>query len=46
MGALANMYIGVKKYCKSNSVVINIDTDDSLIGTFTFQIVNAIYQDP
>jgi hypothetical protein len=46
MGALANMYIGVKKYCPSNSIVVNVDSDDALIGAQTFNILNAIYQNP
>lgn len=46
MGALANMYIGVKKYCPQSSVVVNVDSDDALIGAQTFNILNAIYQNP
>ncbi len=46
LGALANMYIWVQKYCDSESVVINIDADDSLIGRQAFKVINANYQNP
>lgn len=46
LGALGNMYIWVRKYCSSDSIVVNVDSDDAVIGAQTFNILNAIYQDP
>lgn len=44
MGALANFFFWIKKYCNENDIVINVDTDDSLIGYQVFQIFNSIYK--
>lgn len=46
MGALANMFFWTKRYCAPDSVVIIVDGDDSLLGTQTLQVINAVYRDP
>lgn len=46
VGGLANMYIYAKKFCNENDIVLNIDTDDMLIGHQVFNVLNSVYQDP
>lgn len=40
------MYIYVKKFCNENDIVVNIDSDDALIGFQVFNVLNSVYQDP
>lgn len=40
------MYLYIKRYCPKDSIVLNVDTDDALIGYQTFNVLNAVYQDP
>ena len=44
--ALGNRYMAIRKYCDEDSIVVDIDADDSLIGKQVLKVVNAIYQDP
>lgn len=44
--ALANRNLGIRKYCNNNSVVLDVDADDAIIGRQVFRVVNAIYHDP
>ena len=46
LGALANAFFWTKKYCAEDSIVINIDGDDSLLGTQVFQVLNSVYKNP
>lgn len=43
--ALANRNKGIKKYCKQNSIILDADADDSLIGRQVFRFINTIYHD-
>jgi hypothetical protein len=31
-------------YCKDGDIVVDLDSDDWLIGRQTFQLVNSLYQ--
>lgn len=42
--ALYNRNQGVIEYCSENDIVIDVDTDDWIIGNQVFQLVNSIYQ--
>lgn len=42
--ALYNRNQGVIEYCNENDIVIDVDTDDWIIGNQVFQLVNSIYQ--
>lgn len=42
--ALYNRNYGIINYCQEDDIVIDIDTDDWIIGKQVFQLVNAIYQ--
>lgn len=45
VGSLGNMIFAIKKYCAQDSIVVIVDTDDSLIGNQVLNVVNAVYQD-
>lgn len=42
--ALENTYIAIHKYCSPDSIVVNVDADDELIGKNVLKIFNAGYQ--
>jgi hypothetical protein len=44
MGALANMFFWIRKYCSEESIVMIVDGDDSIIGYQVFQVLNAVYK--
>lgn len=44
MGALANVYFWMRKYCNEDDIVVNIDGDDRLIGSQVLQILNSVYK--
>lgn len=44
LGALANKYFWIRKYCNTNDVVVVIDADDGLVGTQVFQVLNSLYK--
>jgi glycosyltransferase involved in cell wall biosynthesis len=46
IGSLANKFFFIRKYCNAEDVVVNIDSDDHLIGTQVFQVLNSFYKDP
>jgi hypothetical protein len=46
MGAMANFYYYVNKFCEGSSIVVNVDADDALIGAQVFNLLNTFYQDP
>lgn len=46
LGAMGNMYFWINKYCNKDDIVINIDSDDGLIGAQVFKVINSQYQDP
>lgn len=37
--------MGIRKYCKSGEIVLDVDADDWLIGNQVFKIINVLYQD-
>lgn len=41
--ALANRNQGIRKYCHKDSIVLDVDADDAIIGRQAFRFVNAIY---
>lgn len=42
--ALFNRDLGVRKYCREDDIVVDIDSDDNLIGRQVFQLVNTLFQ--
>lgn len=44
MGALANMFFWIKKFCNEDDIVVSLDGDDALIGRQAFKIINSVYQ--
>lgn len=42
--AMENLYSAITKHCSEDSIVINLDGDDELIGKNVFKIFNANYQ--
>ena len=44
IGAFANKDATIKENCPSGSVLIDIDSDDGLIGNQVMNTLNAIYQ--
>ncbi len=42
--ALKNRHIGTKKYCYDGEIVVDMDSDDWLIGNQVFQLINTVYQ--
>ena len=42
--ALENRHISIVDHCQEDDIVIDIDADDSLIGSQVFKLVNALYQ--
>lgn len=41
-----HLYYGAKYFCKKGEIIVNIDTDDKIIGYQTLKILNTLYQDP
>ena len=46
IGANANYDASIKEECPKGSIVVEIDSDDGLIGRQVFNAVNSIYQSP
>lgn len=44
MHALYNRNAAIKDICRKGDIIIDLDSDDWLIGNQVFQIVNSIYQ--
>lgn len=42
--ALKNRHIGTMKYCQDGEIVVDMDSDDWLIGNQVFQLINTVYQ--
>ena len=42
--ALKNRYISVADHCNDGDIVVDLDSDDSLIGVYVFQLINTMYQ--
>lgn len=43
---MANRNEGVRNFCPLESIVLDVDSDDALIGRQVFKFVNAVYHDP
>ncbi len=41
---LYNRHFANIKYCQDGEIIIDLDSDDWLIGKQTFQLVNSFYQ--
>ena len=46
LGAVANLYFWINKYCGEQEIVINPDADDALIGSQALKVINAVYLNP
>lgn len=44
MGGEQNIYNAAHNHCQLGEVIVNIDGDDSLIGTQVLSLLNALYQ--
>ena len=44
VGALGNKDYGVRHRCQEGSIVLEIDSDDALIGTQVLNLYNRVYQ--
>lgn len=44
-GALGNRDLATRKLCKNNSIILEIDADDYLIGRQVFNLYNTYYQE-
>lgn len=44
LGALANMFFYIKKFCNEDDIVTIVDADDALIGRQSLKILNSLYQ--
>lgn len=44
--ALGNRDKAIRQYCHDDDIVIDVDADDTLIGSQVFKVVNSVYQDP
>ncbi len=42
--ALANIYNGVRNYCKPGEIVMLLDGDDAFLGRQVMSLFNAVYQ--
>ena len=45
LGSAGNLFIWPQKLCDENSIVVNIDADDAILGAQTLKVLNSIYQD-
>ena len=34
----------IRNHCKSGDIVLDVDADDSLVGSQVFNVINALYQ--
>lgn len=46
IGMMGNMHMYIKNYCGENDIVVICDTDDNLVGTQVFKILNSVYENP
>jgi hypothetical protein len=44
VGTLGNIHMHGKNYCRENDIIIVMQSEDNLIGTQNFQILNSVYQ--
>lgn len=44
MGALGNKDIMIRNHCQKGDIIVDIDSDDSLIGCQVLKTINAMYQ--
>ena len=42
--SLENRYMSIKDHCGEDDIVVDLDSDDSLIGVYVFQLINTLYQ--
>lgn len=42
--ALYNRHFANTKICREDDIIIDLDTDDYIIGNQAFQLVNTLYQ--
>ena len=42
--ALKNRDISIRDYCDEDDIIVDIDSDDFLIGVYAFQMINTFYQ--
>lgn len=43
MYALYSRYLAITQYCGAHDIVVELDSDDELIGSYVFATINAIY---
>ena len=43
VGALGNKDYAVRYYCQEGSIVLEVDSDDALIGTQVLNVYNRLY---
>lgn len=44
IGTLASKYIAIQKYCPSESIVVELDMEYSLIGSQVFKVINSMFR--
>lgn len=44
VGSLGNKELMVRNYCEHDDIVIDLDADDSLVGSQVLQLLNTLYQ--
>ena len=42
--SLENRYTSIKDHCHEKDIIVDLDSDDSLIGVHVFQLINTMYQ--
>ena len=43
IGALGNKDMAVRNYCEADSIIVEFDADDALIGTQVLNVLSRIY---
>jgi len=41
-----HLYYGAKYFCRPDEVIVNVDSDDEMVGFQTLKVLNVVYQDP
>ena len=41
---MANKNNAIKNYCHDDEIIVDIDSDDELVGKQVFKFLNAVYQ--
>ena len=44
IGALGNKDFSIRNFCQEDSIIVDIDADDFLVGRQTLNVVNVFYQ--